>query len=80
MIIIVTTHIGTQIFLFIRIRNFMKGSSLRKYKESNDTMNARVTIKDAWYCDLTDEKYNLTFVMFFIKHQYFYDYSSKFII
>ena len=31
MIIIVTTYIGTQIFLFIRIRNFMKGSSLRKY-------------------------------------------------
>ena len=30
---------------------------LRKYKESNDTMNARVTIKDAWYCDLSDEKY-----------------------
>ena len=57
MIIIVTTYIGTQIFLFIRIRNFMKGSSLRKYKESNDTMNARVTIKDAWYCDLSDEKY-----------------------
>ena len=54
---IVVTYIGTQIFLSLRIRKFMRGSSLRKYKESNDSMNARVTVKEAWYCDLGDEKY-----------------------
>ena len=58
MILTVTTYIGTQIFLLSRIRKIMRGSSLRKYKESSDNMNARVTIKDAWYCDVSgDEKY-----------------------
>ena len=57
MVVIVVSYIGTQIFLSLRIRKFMRGSSLRKYKESNDSMNARVTVKEAWYCDLGDEKY-----------------------
>eukprot|EP00944_MAST-04C_sp_MAST-4C-sp1_P012490 g12490.t1 len=57
MVVIVVSYIGTQIFLYLRIRKFMRGSSLRKYKESKDSMNARVTVKEAWYCDLGDEKY-----------------------